>query len=135
MAKTCDHVSGTAWKEILLGKWKIFGEKGVGEAVKNERFWKETATEAAIEIGKDILIGTAVAAVIGTGGWAVVATAGISVLLNVGANAVAKNDKGFTENVSDLLIDINEKIEAGKETLKNNIFTKWFSGNAGFVTA
>ena len=54
--------------------------------------------------------------------------------LDVGANAVAKNDKGFTENVSDWLNDRHEDFIAAKEKLKNTVVTKWFGGNASFVT-
>ena len=107
-----------------------------GKAVKEERFWRETVTEAALEIGKDILIGAAIAAVVGSGGWvAVLGTAAVSMALDVGANAVAKNDKGFTENVSDWLNDRHEEFTAGIDNLKNTVFTKWFGGNASFVTA
>ena len=106
-----------------------------GKAVQEERFWRETATEAALEIGKDILIGAAIAAVVGSGGWvAVLGTAAVSVALDIGANAVAKNDKGFTENVSDWLNDRHEDFTAAKEKLKNAVVTKWFDGNASFVT-
>ncbi len=107
-----------------------------GKAVKEERFWRETVTEAALEIGKDILIGAAIAAVVGSGGWvAVLGTAAVSMALDVGANAIAKNDKGFTENVSDWLNDRHEEFTAGIDNLKNTVFTKWFGGNASFVTA
>ena len=106
-----------------------------GKAVKEERFWRETVTEAALEIGKDILIGAAIAAVVGSGGWvAVLGTVAVSMALDVGANAVAKNDKGFTENVSDWLNDRHEDFIAAKEKLKNTVVTKWFGGNASFVT-
>lgn len=106
-----------------------------GEAVKKERFWKETATEAALEIGKDILIGAAVVAVIGSGGWvAALATAGVSIALDVGTNAIAKNNKGFTENVSDFLVDTDEKINNSIRGKGKGVFTKWFGGNASFAT-
>lgn len=107
-----------------------------GKAMREERFWRETTTEAALEIGKDILIGAAIAAVVGSGGWiAVLGTAAVSMALDAGANALAKNDKGFTENASDWLNDRYEDFNAGKEELKKKVFTKWFSGNASFVTA
>lgn len=131
----------------MVGNVKEFGgENGAegdvtkgsawGKAVQEERFWKETVTEAALEIGKDILIGAAIAAVVGSGGWiAVLGTAAISVALDAGANAIARNDKGFTENLSDGIINLGEKIDAKKTEIKNKVFTKWFSGNASFVTA
>ena len=121
--------------EKFIGNVKEFGgdvTKGSswGAAFQDGRFWKETIMESVIEIGKDVLIGAAVAAVIGTGGWAIVATAAISILLDVGANAIAKNDKGFTENLSDFYIDMDDKAM----DYKRKAVTNWFSGNAAFVT-
>lgn len=121
--------------EKFVGNVKEFGgdvTKGSswGAAFQDGRFWKETIMESFIEIGKDVLIGAAVAAVIGTGGWAIVATAAISILLDVGANAIAKNDKGFTENLSDFYIDMDDKAM----DYKRKAVTNWFSGNAAFVT-
>lgn len=104
--------------------------------LSNKRFWQETVTESVIEIGKDILIGAAVVAVIGSGGWtAVLATALISTGVDIATNAIAKNDDGFAENISDALINADEKWNEKKKTIKNKVTTKWSGNNISYVTA
>ena len=114
------------------GNYEEYKEQG---GIKNSRFWGETVTESVVEIGKDIVIGAAVAATIGGAiatmpAWAGVAvtatiTAGVSVALDAVSNKVTKNTAGFTENVSDFVVDKVESFVGNAVSFVKKPFARW----------
>lgn len=100
--------------------------------ISGKRAVAETVTETVIDIGKDLIIGAAVGAAIGTvfSSAPVVlvgaAAVGATYLLDWGCKKITgklcKEEKGFTEAVSDFVLDVGEKIDTvGKKVVSSAI--------------
>lgn len=77
------------------------------------RYWAETITEGALDVGKGILIGAAVAAV--CGGAPAIVVAGGAALVSWGIDAISEAicGKKVTELVSDAILDAGERVVDG----------------------
>lgn len=90
----------------------------------NQRFWEETVVETVIDVGKDVLVGTAIVGVAAACGiaapaWAI---AGGTALILGGADFVSKKltEKDLTEFISDTALNFRDGVNEG---LKN--FSSW----------
>lgn len=74
------------------------------------RYWAETITEGALDVGKGVLIGAAVATVLG--GAPAIVVAGGTALVTWGIDAVSEAicGKKVTELVSDAILDAGERV-------------------------
>ena len=114
-------------KKVSKGTWFSLAFDGVINTIDNfqehggfsGRMVAETVVETAWDVGVTAVATTAVAATIGAvcGGAPVLAVAGGVILvkkgLDVAANWITGTDKGFTEAVSDGLIDAAEAVGEG----------------------
>ena len=110
--------------------------------ISTKRAVAETITETAIDVGKGWLIGTGVAATVGSAPVLVVGaiTVGVSVGLDWACKkitgAVCGEEKGLTETVSDLVLDVGEAaISAGKKVVTSvvsNVKSGWSNLTSSF---
>lgn len=114
---------------------KVTKEYAVGRAVL------ETVGETAVDWGKNILIGSAVAAGFAAAGVAApaVAVGAVTVGISIAADWACKKitgkfggeEKGVTELVSDTIIDLGEKFVKAKENVVSSI---WSGLNRGYLS-
>lgn len=125
--KTATKWAGVAFSGITnaMSNYAEFG------TVKSERFWKETVTETAVDVGIGILATAAATAALGASAPAVaVGTAAVGVVwvadtaTRVLTGWLGGEEKGLTETISDGILDLGEKVTKGI----GKTFAKWSFG-------